>query len=440
MSSPPPPSTGILGGALRNLGWLLASRSVLAVLSLVYLGMAARALGVVGFGRFALITGAAQALATLVSFQTWQIVVQYGVAPLAAGDRAGLARLFRGCAMLDAASALAGVGIATGVLLAFSDAFGIGRDMLPVTLGYAIVQVVTIRSAPIGILRLHDRFSLAALADSMTPVMRFAGAGLALLVAPTVAGFLAAWAAAELVTAATYWIIIARRGDLTLIWRGRGVRRLIDEHPGMIGFALSTNASQTLGLSTKQLPLLLVGGLLGTAEAGVFRLAAQLAQALAKLSQLLARAAFPDIVRHVRETSPAQLARLIRGVLLGSFAGAALILLIVALAGQPVLGLVGGRAFGGGWPILLWLAAAGCIDLATVGIDTVLTAARRATTVFAIRFVALLALLAAIPLLLRHYGATGIAMAVAAGSVVAAVAMIWASTRLLRDRRQAASG
>ena len=55
-------AAGIFRAAARNLGWLLASRSVLAILSLFYLGFATRALGVVDFGRFALITGAAQLL------------------------------------------------------------------------------------------------------------------------------------------------------------------------------------------------------------------------------------------------------------------------------------------------------------------------------------------------------------------------------------------
>ena len=54
----------------RNLGWLLASRGLVAMLSLFYLGVIARSLGVSGFGRFALVAGAAQALATLVAFQT----------------------------------------------------------------------------------------------------------------------------------------------------------------------------------------------------------------------------------------------------------------------------------------------------------------------------------------------------------------------------------
>src|SRR3546814_7748203 len=96
--------------AARNLGWLLASRGVLAVLSLVYLGVATRTLGAADFGRFALITGASQAIALLVGFQTWQIVVRYGVDHLNSGDDVGLAALLRACVGLDVLSAVVGIG------------------------------------------------------------------------------------------------------------------------------------------------------------------------------------------------------------------------------------------------------------------------------------------------------------------------------------------
>jgi hypothetical protein len=51
----------------QNFGWMLASRGVSAVFSLVYLAIVTRSLGVEGFGKFALITGAAQLLANLLA-------------------------------------------------------------------------------------------------------------------------------------------------------------------------------------------------------------------------------------------------------------------------------------------------------------------------------------------------------------------------------------
>jgi O-antigen/teichoic acid export membrane protein len=423
-----------LQAAARNLGWLLASRSLLAVLSLFYLGIATRALGLEGFGRFALITGAAQTLATLVAFQTWQVIVQYGVAPAAIDDQTALGRLFRGCALLDLGSALLGALLAWGLLALWGEALGIGPALKRATLVYAIVQLVTIRSTPLGILRLRDRFALSALADSVTPAVRFLGALLMWAVFPTVEGFLAVWAVAEVLTAAAYWIMVMRHGDLRLIRKARGVRRLRVEHPGIVHFALSTNASATLGLSGKQLPLLLVGAIAGTAAAGVIRLAAQIAQALAKLSQLISRAAFPEVVRMVREASSADLSRLMRRLFVGSAVGGAAIMLLVAVAGKPVLALVAGQDFPDAWPVLLWLSLAGCLDLATTGVDTVLTAVRRAGQVFAIRLVGVAAMLTIVALTARSSGAVGVAMAVTAASAVMAALMAAAARLLARSR------
>jgi O-antigen/teichoic acid export membrane protein len=435
----PSPTTkdfgGVLRSAARNLGWLLASRSVLAILSLFYLGFATRTLGVVDFGRFALITGAVQALTTFVGFQTWQIIVQYGVQPLHDGDSPRLARLFRLAARLDLSSAILGALLTIGILQIWANAFGIPRDLMHYTLVFAVIQLLTIRSTPLGILRLRDKFSLSALADSMTPVIRFVGAGAAMLFDPTIRGFMIAWAAAELVTAATYWIMVWRSGDFALMLGGRsGWRALVAENLGVVKFALSTNASATLGLSSKQIPLLLVGASIGPAAAGAFRLAAQVAQALAKLSQLLSRAAFPEIVRAVRTAAPERLRYILVRTMLASSAAALAILAVVALIGEPMLKLVGGKSFGSAYPVLLWLAAAGCFDLATVSLDTVLTAVNRAGTVFAIRVVGVVLLFIGAFALMPLYGSSGVAMGVAIGSVAVAILLGFAAANLTRSR------
>ena len=82
--------------------------------------------------------------------------------------------------------------------------------------------------------------------------------------------------------------------------------------------------------------------------------------------------------------------------------------------------------------VLLWLAVAGCLDLTTVGVDTVMTALQRAGTVFAIRVVGVGVMFAAAFALMPWYAATGVAMAVTAGSLVVALLMAAAALRLSR--------
>jgi O-antigen/teichoic acid export membrane protein len=418
--------TARIGGvraALRNLGWLLASRGVLAVLSLLYLGLATRTLGLADFGRFALVTGAAQGLAVLVGFQTWQVVVRFGIDHRTRGDDAALGRLYRACLMLDGASATVGVALAAIILVLWKDQFGIPAPLLRDTMILTVAQLVTIRSAAVGILRLSDRFGEAAMADSITPLVRFAGAVAAAALMPTLHAFLWAWTAAELATAAVYWALLVRSGDAKRIWQAGADRRLLLSENEQFGrFLVNSNAASTLGLATKQLPLMFVGGFVGPAAAGAFRVALQLAQALAKLSQLIARAAFPEVVRAVRHASPEQIGTVLGRMFWASSAAAAAILVLVALIGQPVLVLVGGdAAYASAYPLLLWLAAAGSIDLAVVSFEPVLLAGNRSGSAMAGRAAGVAVQVALMLVLLPRIGAAGASIGVFGASLVGAL-------------------
>lgn len=414
---------GAMGAVARNLGWLLASRGVVAVLSLFYIGFATRGLGVKDFGRFALVSGASQALATLVAFQTWQIIVRYGVEAQDQGDEARLGRLFRACAALDMASALVGTALAFVILLLWGEELGIGHTLLRATMIFTAVQMLTIRSTPTGILRLRDRFSSAALADSVTPVMRFVGAAAVMWFHPTVQGFLFAWGLAELATAITYWTLVVRDGDWRL-FAARGWwdwRTVAAENPGFARFAVSVNATSTLSLSSKQVPLLVIGAFVGTSSAGIFRLTAQLAQALAKLSLMLSRAAFAEMVKMVERDS---IFRMIRRMAIGSTLGSIVIMIVVVAFGRWALETIGGPGFGVGYPVLIVLSAAGCVELIIVGLETVMTANGSAHDVFVARAVSVAIVAGVAIALIPGWGSMGMASAMLVGSIAAGLLLL----------------
>ncbi|MGU3392193.1 lipopolysaccharide biosynthesis protein [Sphingomonas sp. M1A8_2b] len=423
---------GALGAVLRNFGWLLASRGLMAVLSLFYIGFVTRSLGVKDFGRFALVTGAAQALTMLVGFQTWQIIVRYGVDAVKHDDDTRLARLFRACAILDLTSAIVGTVLAILILEFWGEAFGIGPTLLRATLIFTVIQLLTIRSTPVGILRLRDRYSSAALADSVTPLVRFAGAVVVMFVHPTLQGFLFAWGVAELVTASIYWWFVVQCGDWRRITHGHwlGWRQVIAENKGFLRFAASTNTNTTLNIASKQIPLLVIGAYVGPSAAGRFRLAAQLAQALAKMSQLLSRAAFAEVVRMVDRNT---IARLLRRMVSGSILGSLVILAVVAAIGRQALELIGGPGFGIGYPVLLGLAAAGCVELTIVGLETVLIANGRADTALMARAVGVGVVALSAWLLVPVLASLGMALAVLLGSLAAGVILGGAAFRLTRQ-------
>ena len=403
---------------LANTGWLLGGKGVGAVLSLAYLAIVTRTLGVADFGRFALVLSAATVIKTITSFDSWQIVVRYGQTHLATGNADALNRVLRFCILIDLASAVVGGAIAAFIILAFG-----GLLELPPGMGwqawiFCMVMMITIRSSPTGILRLFDRFDSAALAETMIPVGRMIGAVAALWLMPTITGFLIAWGAAELLCAIAYWWLALREGRGRIgQWRAGRAMDARTENPGIIGFLTATNLQTSLSSMGQQVAVLVVGLFVGPVGAGLYRLANQLANSLTKISGLLSRSIFVELSRSGSQGGEALGALFRRTNRLALVAGAVIIALILII-GHPLLGLIAGRDFLPAYPLLLLLGIAACIDLIGVSYRPLLMATDRAGLSLRITFISTALLLGMQAALLPLYGTIGAASA----NIVAAIA------------------
>lgn len=390
---------------LGNLGWLLGSRGVNAALSLVYLALATRSLGPTGFGHFALIVVMAQTIAGIASFSTWQAVVRWGQDE---DEREGA---------IGFALALDGLSLFLGVPLAMLAVWlaplwlPLPEDLRGAALGLSLAAVVALRSTPIGILRLHDRFAWGAAAEAALPATRAIGAVAAWYLRPDVIGFVAAWGIAELICAAAHWIMAGRLTRFS--WRDVSLRALPRRDPSTWRFVLATNASRTLAVGARQVPVLLVGAAGGAALAGAFRVAAQLGQAMVQLAEALSRALYPELVR--TRGDPSALVR--RTALLGGAVGIAATAL-AALFGSAVLAWVAGPAFAFAWPALVLLALAGAVELVATAWDAALVAQGRADAVFVARAAPMVASLAILPFAVTAFGLPGAACTMLCASVL----------------------
>jgi len=409
-----------LSAILRNAGWLLAGKAFGAVLSLAYLALATRGLGMMLFGQFVLVLGLAQGIVALVSFQTWQIVIRYGFAPLRAGDRSGLGRLLGFCGALDLAGALVGCLIAVGATTLMGAHFGWSPVVARQALLFCLVMLLSIRSTPVGILRLFDRFGVGAAADSVTAIVRFLGALVVMGQEPTLAGFLVAWGVAEVATALAYWIFAVRvaRGNVAGVAALGAAPR---DHPGLLRFATVTNLGATLGTVGNQVAVLLVGFVAGPVAAGGYRLAYQLGQSLARVSDMLARSMFAELNRAAHSDSFAEMRTLFRQTSRLAIGGGVGIVLILLLIGKPALTLIAGPAYASAYPLLVLLGTAAALDLGAVSFEPTLMATGRAGLAFRLRLAKALALLLLLAILLPRIGPLGAALATLGGSLLSLV-------------------
>lgn len=426
-----------IGRILENTAWLLGGKGVGAVLSLLYLAIVTRTLGPEGFGHFALITSTAQAIGILVSFESWQVIVKYGQTHVTDRNADRFGRLVRFCLMVDIGAALVGCLVALGVVLLLGNHLDWDATDRKWAILYCAVILITVRSAPMGMLRLFDRFDAGALAETMVPIGRMIGATIAWLVAPGLVSFLIAWAAAEIACFFTYWFLAMRTARERLgRWDARDVRRARRENPGIFGFLTATSLSISVAGLTRQFSVLIVGFFVGATEAGFYRLGYQLSVSLAKMSSLLARTIFAELARVQARSTSRELRKLFKRTRRLSLAVGGIIIVLLVLAGKPILLLMAGEPFLPAYPALLILGVAASIDLIGVSYEPLLMAANRARTSVTIKLFNAALLLVLLMVLLTRFGTIGAAWAQLIVSVVGFALMGSAARRFSRSLRE----
>jgi O-antigen/teichoic acid export membrane protein len=405
--------------ALTNTGWLMGARGVNAVLSLGYLALATRALGLEGFGSFVLVTAFAQAVSGVVSFQTWQAVVRWGQQRETVADAVGFA------VALDLLSWVAGAAAAALLLVLGGDWLPVPRELRWEALAMTGVWLLTYRSTPTGILRLHNHYAKAAVADSVTSIVRLIGAVAVTLLWPTITGFLVVWAVAEIATAAAYWRFALACEPLAL--RTISLTRLPRAEKGVWGFVWGTGLSGTLLIASRQVLLLLIGAIGGPALAGIYRVAAQLGEGLLKLAQALLRATYPELVRDPEAARhiAARIGRI--AVLTG-----AVVIGLAVLGGKWLILAIAGREYAAAYGPMILLAVAAAIELAGASLEALLVSRGQALRNFLLRAVPTLLAVASLPLVVPRAGVTGAAGAVLAASLLTVAGLAVAT----RERRQ----
>ena len=247
--------------------------------------------------------------------------------------------------------------------------------------------------------------------------MRVLGAIFIAIVTPSIQSFLIVWSLAELATAAMYWRMAARTEPIA--WRRISLTRLPREQEGAWKFVIGTSLTGTLSVASRQLLVLLVGGLGGPALAGIYRVAAQLGEGLLKLAQAVLRAVYPELVR-----DPDQARAIVSRITGIAIITGIIVVVLALLAAEWVIIAIAGTAFlAAYWPMVL-LSAAAALELAGASLEALLVARGRAITNFLLRGIPTAIGLASLPWMVERMGVIGAAVIVLATSCVSVAGFV----------------
>jgi len=340
---------------LKNSSYLAVSKAIAAVASLATLAFAGRSLGVVMFGMLILITSYAKAASGLSKFQSWQLIVRYGGQALGSGETDEFKASTGFAFALDVVSGFGGMILAILLLPLLGGLFGITDQYLLVAMVYCTLLPTMGAATPVGVLRSLDRFDLISWQGTTYPIARAILAGIAWQMDAPFEAFVAIWYVTDLGGDLYLWFLAwreLRRRDLL-----QGIRPTLkpDKLPGAWRFAIHVNLTSSLTAAWGPIARLVVGGLVGPAGAAIYRIAASLADSAQKPADLLGKVYYPEVVRmDLKSKKPWKL--MLRGTVLATAVGV-VGLLVLLVAGRPLIDALFGREFLPAYPVLLVLMA-----------------------------------------------------------------------------------
>jgi O-antigen/teichoic acid export membrane protein len=297
------PVTGegsIFNRMLRNFGVVIRGRALAGIFSVIATGLMANALPAAEFGLVVLIHTYVMVIRGALNFRTFEAVVRFGIPLNDSGNTEGLRSLLRSTMLVDYSAALLAtlVGIAAASLAGQFLHWEAGT--VHWVMGYCLVILATANGTPNGILRVYNRFDALGVQYTVAPALRFISVGIAWLMDATMPVFIIAWGSAF----ALGHIYMSARGLLELrrnvdarLWQGFRRSDVTKRESDFWNFVGVVYWQTNIDLLPKHVSVLLAGGLLGPASAGLFRLAREVSTILAQPALVLREVLFPDLTR-----------------------------------------------------------------------------------------------------------------------------------------------
>ena len=429
---------GVFRAVLRNAGYLGSTKLIGAALGLVALVCAGRGLDPVLFGVLTLIHTYATGAGAIVKFQSWQLILRYGAPALLRDEPRTAEDSIRLAFGLDLASGLVGMAAAMAVLPLVAADFGIDHGHLVLAMIYCTLVPTMAAATPTGVLRLLDRFDLLAAQQLATPLLRGTGAAVAFFAHLGFPGFVVAWYVADLAGDLILWGLavreLRRRGMLGALRPGLlGTARRL---PQAWGFVWTTNIATSLGAGWGPISNLIVGGVLGPAAAGLYKIASTLLDSAGKPADLLTKGFYPEIMRLDPASRQPWRLGLRTGLLAGAI-GLAVVVLIL-LGGRPLIGFAFGHRYLPAVPLLDLMMVALTISMASFPLQSLLYMVGRQRAALVAQAAATLLFLGLLAGLAHTFGLEGAGSAYVLGNAALALFMLVPVVSSYRQRARCA--
>ena len=422
----PTPSHNPMHRVLGNFWILIRGRGAAAIMAFAATALMARSLGPAEFGMVVLMHTYAMLIRALLDFDSVDAIVRYGVPAHDAEDKYNIGKLIVLCRRIDKQTCIAATVLALLVAPFAGPAMGMDKQHIMLLMAYSLVLVTTCTGTASGILRLYNRFDVLGRQMTIAPTIRFFGVTVAWWLNAPIQVFVGIWASAYVAE------------NLYSLWRSKHecdkhiqedliaanhIGASLNDFNGLRHFLWTTYWQSNIDILPKHITTVLIGYLLGPAEAGLLRLARELSSMLAKPAVLIRQVVFVDLTRSWHQASHAFNLVAYRTAILGGALGLSFVL-ISYLFGEHLLSSLLGNQFIGAKDVLTLMFMAATLDLAASPLRSALYAMDQALKALRINMVSTGIYLVLFVALTHQYGLIGAGMAASCTAALSLLGML----------------
>lgn len=399
----------LLGKLFKNAAILFTGNTAASLLGLASLALTARALGVEEFGILVLITTYVLIVDKLVNFQSWQAIIKYGTEALEKNQEEDLKSLLKFGFLLDSSTAALGALVSASAAGLVGSWLNWNQEQILMAAVYSGTVLFHINGTPIAVLRLFDKFSKTAIQQVYASAFKLSGVVLASSIGADLWGFLLIWALTDILGKLLliyYALQEVSKRKLAGIYQSK-LGKMSDRFNGIWNFVWVTNVHSSVKLGLKELDTILIGSILGASGAGLYKIVKAICSTVAKVTDPLYQAVYPDLARQVSRKSFKEM----RSLIIRS-SGIVFVILIPVLslyyvAGEYILELILGEQYLDAYiPSLIYLVGTGIAMLTFSFHPTLLSFGKANLSLYVLIF-SVLVYLVFLYYLTSHYGLIG---------------------------------
>ena len=419
---------------LANFWILIRGRGAAAIMAFGATALMARSLGPAEFGMVVLMHTYAMLIRALLDFDSVAAIVRYGVPAHDESDSHALGRLIRVCRRIDRQSSIAATLMALIIAPFVGPSMGMDSHHVMLLMAYSLVLITTGTGTASGILRLYDRFDIIGRQMTIAPIIRFIGVVIAWWLSAPIQVFVVIWACGY--AAENFYLLWhAKHKYHTHIKEalaGVSVKDAkLSDFDGLRHFLWVTYWQANLDILPKHITTVLVGYLLGPAEAGLLRLARELSSMLSKPAILIRQVIFVDLTRNWNQGNKAFDVIAYRTALLGGALGL-LFVLTSYFFGEHLLATLLGQQFVAANVVLTFMLLAATLDLAASPLRSALYAMGYAAKAMRLYVLSTTIYLGLFVVLTKYMGLIGAGVAASFAAALPLIGMLV----LVRGNRQ----